>query len=58
MKKKFKWKPYKKFLFIEDGSIDSDSLELELVNTNPEIKIIFYRQGSRPPELINIKRRK
>lgn len=58
MKKKFKWKPYKKFLFIEDGSIDSDDLAIELEKTNPEIKIIVYRQGSRPPELISIKRRK
>ena len=56
-KKKFKWKPYKQFLFVEDGSIDADDLAIELEKTNPKIKIIVYRQGSKIPDLIDIKKR-
>ncbi len=43
--------PKTKFLYVEDGSIDLDQLESELFETNPEIKVISYRQGSRPPIL-------
>ena len=55
MKKKFKLKPYKKFMFVEDGSIETDELIFELEKTNPEIKVIVYRMGARQPELIEIK---
>lgn len=44
-------KPIKKFLFVEDGSIDCDDLVCDLSIKNPEIKVIFYRQGSCPPQL-------
>lgn len=55
MRKKFKYKPYKKFLFVEDGSIEWEELQIELEKTNPEIKLIVYRQGSKMPDLIDIK---
>ena len=42
---------YKKFLFIEDGSVDVESLAEELAEKNPMIKIVVYRQGSQTPEL-------
>lgn len=48
-------KPYKKFMFIEDGSVDIDDLIFEMERTNPEIKVIVYRQGSNRPELLDIK---
>jgi hypothetical protein len=48
--------PYEKFLFIEDGSVDTDSLILELGETNPEIKVVVFRQGSVKPELVNIEK--
>lgn len=48
--------PYEKFLFIEDGSVETDSLILELEETNPEIKVVVFRQGSVKPELVNIER--
>lgn len=57
MKKKFKWKPYKKFMFVEEGSIETNELILELEKTNPEIKVIVYRMGARQPELIDIKKK-
>lgn len=44
----------KKFLFVEDGSVDTDDLAAQLEN-NPEIAIVFYRQGSLPPQLVDIK---
>lgn len=44
--------PKTKFLYVEDGSVDLDALEDELFITNPEIKVIAYRQGSQPPILI------
>lgn len=47
--------PYEKFLFIEDGSVDVLDLVEELSKTNPEIKVIVYRQGSIQPRLIEIK---
>lgn len=43
--------PKKKFLFIEDGSVDTDNLIEELYDTNPEIKVVIYRQGANKPEL-------
>ena len=47
--------PVSKFIFIEDGSVDTDDLEETLYARNPEIKVIIYRQGSRPPELVEVK---
>lgn len=44
----------KKFLFIEDGSVDTDDLG-ERLASNPEIAIVIYRQGSLPPQLVDIK---
>ena len=41
--------PKTKFLYVEDGSVDVDELSEELFRTNPEIKVIVYRQGSCPP---------
>lgn len=43
--------PKTKFLCVEDGSVDVDDLSAELFDSNPEIKIIVYRQGSCPPIL-------
>ena len=36
----------KRFLYVEDGSVDVDLLEEELAE---DTKIIVYRQGSTPP---------
>lgn len=51
MNKKYKkqLKKLKKFLLVEDGSIDTDNLEnwAEVQG----IQIITYRQGSNKPEL-------
>ena len=44
--------PYKKFMFVEDGSVDIDYLIEELDTKNPDIKVIVYRQGSKPPFII------
>lgn len=44
----------KKFLFIEDGSVDTDDLDKRLAS-NPEIAIVIYRQGSLPPQLVDLK---
>lgn len=49
-----KRRAYRKFLFVEDGSVDLDELN-ELKETNREIKVIVYRTGGRIPELKNIK---
>lgn len=46
--------PYEKFLLIEDGSVDLGELKEELEKTNPEIKIIIYRQGSVRHFLVDI----
>lgn len=46
-------KPIKKFLFVEDGSIDYDELTEDLGLKNPEIKIVVYRAGAREPQLID-----
>ena len=53
-----KKKPYTKFLFVEDGSVDTDSLEKDLRKRNPEIKIVVYRQGAAMPQLVDIKETK
>lgn len=44
----------KQFLFVEDGSVDTDELVRQLEN-NPEIAIVAYRQGSTPPQLVDVK---
>ena len=46
--------PIQKFLFVEDGSVDSDELEEILSEKNPEIKVVVYRQGAAKPELVDI----
>ena len=46
--------PIKKFMYIEDGSVDTDTLIAELEITNPEIRVIVYRQGSQPPKLFDV----
>ena len=43
--------PKTKFLYVEDGSVDVDELASDLYMTNPEIKIVVYRQGSTIPVL-------
>ena len=43
--------PIKKFLFVEDGSVDFDDIQDTLDLSNPEIKVIVYRQGSVKPIL-------
>lgn len=43
---------YTSFMFIEDGSVDVESLIDDLNAHNPEIKVIVYRRGSNPPALI------
>lgn len=44
-------KPIKKFLFVEDGSVDCDELTETLSVKNPEIEVVVYRQGAREPQL-------
>jgi hypothetical protein len=44
--------PKTKFLYVEDGSVDLEELEDKLFDTNPEIQIVTYRQGSCPPSLV------
>jgi len=44
----------KKFLFVEDGSVDCDELTEDLAVKNPEIKVVVYRQGAREPQLKDI----
>ena len=39
----------KNIIYIEDGSVDIDELKEGL---NEETKVIVYRQGSRPPVII------
>ena len=46
--------PVKKFIFVEDGSVDADELTEMLSATNPEIKVIVYRQGGREPSLVEV----
>lgn len=38
----------KTFIFVEDGSVDADELQS---NLGDDVKIVVYRQGSRPPEI-------
>lgn len=45
-------RPIEKFLFIEDGSVNADELINDLALKNPEIKVVVFRQGSTPPQLI------
>ncbi len=47
--------PVQKFLFIEDGTIDINELKEKLYYSNPEIKIVVYRQGANPPRLVDNK---
>ena len=42
----------KRFIFVEDGSIDLDSLTEAM---DIESKIVVYRQGSRPPIVRELK---
>lgn len=46
--------PIKQFLYVEDGSVDTDNLITELKMKNPEIKVIVYRQGSERPQLTDM----
>lgn len=48
-------KPIQKFIFVEDGTVDTDELTEMLVMSNPEIKVVVYRAGARPPELVEVK---
>lgn len=43
-----------RFLFVEDGSVDTDELGRQL-EKNLEIAIVVYRQGSMPPQLVDVK---
>lgn len=45
--------PIKQFLFVEDGSVDSDKLIETLGTKNPEIEVVIYRQGASMPKLID-----
>ena len=46
----------KKFLFVEDGSVDLDELK-ERLESNPEIAVVIYRAGSVPPQLVENKKK-
>jgi hypothetical protein len=46
-------RPIEKFLFVEDGTVDTDELIGTLSIKNPEIHVVVYRQGGRPPEIIH-----
>ena len=52
--RKQKIKPYKKLLYIEDGSVDPVYID-GLQYANPELFVIVYRQGSIPPTLVDIR---
>ena len=47
-------KPYKKFLLVEDGSVEFEKLKRDLKKHNPEIRIIVYRAGAAVPQLIPV----
>ena len=49
-----KQNPYQKFMFVEDGSVDTDNLIEEMEMKNPEIKVVVYRQGAKKPEILDI----
>lgn len=44
----------KRFLFVEDGSVDFEELEKRILMTNPETCLIRYRQGAIRPELVEV----
>lgn len=46
--------PIKKFLFIEEGSVEDRNLIDEFNERNPEIKIIFYKKGGQRPEILDM----
>ena len=46
--------PFKKFLLIEDGSVNTERLKKDLKKRNPEIGIIVYRQGASIPHLLHL----
>lgn len=46
--------PYKKFLLVEDGSVEFEKLKRDLKKHNPEIRIIVYRAGAAVPQLIPV----
>lgn len=48
--------PVKQFLFVEDGSVDTDELYEILERKNPEIQLVVYRQGGIRPELVEVKK--
>lgn len=48
-------KKIKKFLFIEAGSVLSETVE-EVERRNPEIKVIIYRQGAAAPILVEVEK--
>lgn len=45
----------KQLLLVEDGSVDTDDLKDYLGESNPEIKVVIYRQGSTPPILVELR---
>ena len=47
-------KGYTKFLFVEDGSVDSDNLIEDLKIKNPEIKVVIYRKSAEKPIILNL----
>lgn len=44
----------KKLLYVEDGSVDVDDLQQVLDDSDSGIYVVVYRQGSRPPELVDL----
>ena len=50
----YKLRKIKKFLYVEDGSVDYDELVERIERTNPEIYVILYRQGAIPPQLVEV----
>lgn len=49
-------KKIKRFLFVEDGSVDFEELEKRILMTNPETYLIRYRQGAIRPELVEMEK--
>lgn len=49
---------YTTFLLVEDGSADAEELISDLKERNPEIKVIVYRQGAQPPEMMKVKEKR
>lgn len=52
----YKLSEIKKFLFVEDGSVDIDEIVERIAETNPEIYVILYRQGAQPPQLVEVEK--